>query len=112
MFFLYATFETNSVLYWRLREFQDGGITVLWALFAIGFITGGIWKNIRPLRFIGLTLFGIVALKILVDVWSMDVLYRIIACLAVGATLLLGSFAYIYANREFIHEENDAREES
>lgn len=103
LFFIYTSFEVNSLLFWKLRDFQMGGISVLWALFAIGFTSAGIWKNILPLRYIGLVLFAIVAGKVfLVDLANMKVIYRVIAFMIVGITLLLGSFAYIYSSKKFM----------
>jgi len=99
---LYATFEVNTLLFWKLRQFQKGGVSVLWALFAIGFIAGGIWKNIKPLRLVGLMLFAVVALKVfMVDLAAMPMIYRVVAFMVIGITLLLGSFAYIYSSRKF-----------
>ncbi len=105
LLFLFATLETNSLLHWKLRVFQAGGLSILWALFAAAFIAGGIWKRVRPLRIIGLILFAIVAAKvILVDLVDMPVIYKAVAFLAIGALLLLGSFAYLYASRQFRKE--------
>ncbi len=102
LLFLFLTLEINSLLYWKLRVFQDGGISILWALFAAAFIAGGIWKRVRPLRYIGLILFAVVAAKVFfVDLEHMPVIYKALAFLAVGALLLLGSFAYLSASRQF-----------
>ena len=109
--FLYATLETNSLLYWRLREFQGGGITILWSVFAIAFIAAGIRRTVRPLRYLGLILFAVVVGKVfLVDLKDMEMIYRVIAFLVVGVILLMGSFAYIYSDRKFIREEGQDAE--
>jgi hypothetical protein len=108
LLFCYVSLELNSLLYWKLSEFRLGGISVLWALFGISFIVGGIWKNVRPLRYVGLLLIAIVVGKIfLVDLSGMPSLYRVIAFLVLGLLLLLGSFAYIYSNRKFTKQENE-----
>ncbi|MFC1497725.1 DUF2339 domain-containing protein [Verrucomicrobiota bacterium] len=108
LFFIYTSLETNSLLFWKLSEFQLGGISVLWALFAIGFISAGIWKNISPLRYIGLILFAIVAGKVfLIDLKNMMVIYRVIAFMIIGITLISGSFAYIYSNKKFLRDSSD-----
>ena len=102
LFFVYASLETNSFLYWKMRSFQEGGLSSLWALFAIAFIAGGIWKNLRPLRYGGLALFAVVVAKVfLVDLSDMEVIHRVIAFMIVGLALLLGSFAYIFAGKKF-----------
>ncbi len=48
MLFVYLTLELNSFLYWKLRTFQAGGISVLWALFAVVFVGSGIFKSSNP----------------------------------------------------------------
>lgn len=107
LLFLYLTLEVNSLLFWKLREFQSGGVSILWALFAAAFIGGGIWKQIRPLRFIGLILFAIIVGKVfLVDLAQMPIIYRAVAFLIVGMLLLLGSFAYLYASRQFKNKDS------
>lgn len=103
--FMYTTFEFNSLLHWKLNAFQAGGITALWALFAIAFTSSGIWRNIRPLRYMGLILFAIVAGKVfLFDLSEMPMIFRMVAFLVVGVALLLGSFAYLFANKKFMIE--------
>ncbi|MBM4142847.1 MAG: DUF2339 domain-containing protein [Lentisphaerae bacterium] len=102
LFFVYASLETNSFLYWKLRRFQDGGVSILWALFAAAFVAGGIWKSLKPLRYGGLALFAVVVGKVfLVDLSEMEIIHRVIAFMIVGLALLLGSFAYIFAGRKF-----------
>ncbi len=105
LLFVFLTLETRSFLHWRVREFLAGGTSVLWALFAVGFLTGGIWKSIRPLRFAALTLFTIVVGKVfLVDLAGMPTIYRVVAFMAVGIFLLVGAFAYIRASKAFNKE--------
>ena len=77
------------------------------ASFAAAFIAGGIWKQVRPLRLIGLILFAIIVGKVfLVDLAHMPVIYRAIAFLVVGILLLLGSFAYLFASRQFKNKDS------
>jgi len=105
LLFFYSTLELNSLLYWKLREFQGGGISVLWSLFAIAFIAGGIWKDVPPLRYLGLGLFAVVTAKVFfVDLHDMEMIFRVVAFLVVGVVLLLGSFAYLYANKKFTRQ--------
>ena len=102
---LYATLELNSMLYKVLPEFRSGGITVLWAAFAITFIGFGIWKTVRSLRYVGLVLFVVVVLKVFFhDLRDLEVLYRVIAAVVVGVVLLLGSFSYIFSSKKFTRE--------
>ena len=105
LFFIYASLETNSLLYWHSREFREGGMSILWAAFAIAFISAGIWKDLKPLRYGGLVLFVIVVGKVfLVDLSDMEIIHRVIAFMIVGVALLLGSFAYIFAGKKFEQE--------
>jgi len=106
LFFIYMSLETNSMLFWKLPKFQAGGISVLWALFAIGFVSAGIWRSVTALRYIGLALFAIVTAKVfLSDLSHMEMIYRVIAFMAVGIVLLLGSFVYIHSSRKFVRGE-------
>ena len=41
LFFVYSSLEVNSLLHWRMPAFQEGGMSILWALFAISFIAAG-----------------------------------------------------------------------
>ncbi|MCK4423045.1 MAG: DUF2339 domain-containing protein, partial [Candidatus Omnitrophica bacterium] len=103
LLFIYTSLEVNTFLYWRLPGFQAGGISILWALFAAGFVVGGIWKNIPRLRYSGLCLFAVVAGKVfLSDLQNLAIIYRVIAFLVVGVFLLLGAFSYMYAGSKFI----------
>jgi hypothetical protein len=106
---IYMSLELNSFLYWKLPDFREGGISVLWALTAMAYIAGGVWRNIKPLRYAGLILFAIVLGKVfLYDLQDMAVIYRVVAFMIVGVALLLGSFAYMRANTKFKHEENES----
>ena len=106
LLFIYMTLELNSLLYWKFRDFQDGGMSILWALFAIAFIVGGIWKSVTPLRFIGLMLIIVVVVKVtFIDLREMEIIVKVIALMAVGVILLLGSFAYIHSNKKFERKE-------
>jgi uncharacterized membrane protein len=102
MLFAYLSLELNSLLSWKLPGFQNGGITILWATFAIAFTGIGIWKTVRPLRYVGLTLFVIVFGKIMFhDLHGMAVIYRVVAFFAIGVAMLLGAFAYVFAGARF-----------
>jgi uncharacterized membrane protein len=113
LLFVYATLELNSLLYWKLRAFQGGGLSILWALFAIAFIAGGIRANVRALRYLGLILFVVVTGKVfLVDLRAMETIYRVVAFFVVGVILLSGSFAYVYSEKKFTRKDGDVRHEN
>ena len=105
LLFLFTTLEARSFLHALLPAFLDGGTSVLWALFAVAFLVGGIRRQVKPLRFAGLGLFLIVVAKVfLVDLAGMPTLYRVIAFLVLGLFLLAGAFAYMRASATFNQE--------
>jgi len=100
LFFLCASLEIRTLLYWKLATFMAAGISILWSIFAISFIAFGISRRIGLLRALGLALFVIVCGKItLYDLRGTEIIYRIIALLVIAITLLLGSFAYLKSNK-------------
>jgi len=112
LFFLYATFELNTLLLHFVPGLRAGGITILWALFAIAFLLSGIRRSITPLRFTGLILFLVVAIKIFaVDLRHSDQIYRIVAFILLGALILTGSFIYIKYRHTFIKDADEPPDE-
>ncbi len=110
LLWLYATLEAGTFLRWSLPDFRAGGVSVLWTLFALAFVAGGIWRSDRPVRLAGLLLFAVVMAKVfLADLRHMPSAYRVIAFLVVGALLLLGSFAYLRAGRKFTTPDGEDR---
>ncbi len=106
LLFVYTSLELNTLLPMHLDEFSAGGVSVLWSLFAIGFVAGGIWKRLQVLRYLGLGLFAVVACKVaFLDLAHTPMIYRVLALIGVGVALMLGSFVYIYANRGFERED-------
>jgi uncharacterized membrane protein len=105
LLWIYLTLELNTLLHWKLRIFQAGGLSVLWTVFAFGMLAGGIGKAVAPLRYAGLLLFAVVVAKVfLSDLAGMPVIYRIIALMALGILLLLGAFVYLRASKRFTKE--------
>jgi uncharacterized membrane protein len=106
--FFYITLEVNTLLYWKVRGFQGGGVTMLWALFSIAWVVSGIRWEVRTLRYLGLGLFVIVVLKaVFIDFRSMDVLYRMIASLVSGLVFLGGAFAYTSSVKKFLKNDDE-----
>ncbi len=106
--FIYTTLELNALLFFKLNAFRAGGISVLWALYAVSFVAGGIWKKLRGLRLAGLLLFAIVTAKVFLhDLDGMPAIWRVAAFFAVGVTLLIGAFAYLKAAPGFIQKKED-----
>lgn len=106
LLFLYGTLEWNTFLHWTLRRFQEGGLSILWALFAIAYLIAGITRNIPLLRYLGLALLAIVMGKVFFfDLSNMVVIVRVVAFFAVGVILLIGSFVYTYSSKTFSKHE-------
>ena len=64
MLFIFLTLEANTVLHHYLPGMQAGGISVLWAAFALALVLGGIVYEVAALRFVGLGLFALVTGKV------------------------------------------------
>lgn len=96
LLFVWLTLETGSALQHFVPGMRPGGISILWALFALSLVLAGIRSTTRALRFTGLTLFAIVAVKVFFsDLAHLDAIYRIIALPIVAALLISGSFVYL-----------------
>ncbi|MBI2514428.1 MAG: DUF2339 domain-containing protein [Opitutae bacterium] len=74
---------------------RDMTYTIAWALFALGLLAGGIWKQQRPARYAALGLLSVVLLKLFFhDLARLEALYRVGALFAVAIIAILASFAY------------------
>lgn len=115
MLFVYLTLEVNSYLYHHYEGLRAGGVSILWAVFALALILRGIGKNIVALRYLGLLLFTIVSLKVFfVDLARLDQFWRIVAFGVLGVLLMAGSFVYLKYREDFAiadTKEGDAGEE-
>jgi len=105
LLFVFLTLEVNTFLAYFLPGSQAGGVSILWSLFAIGCLLGGIWKNLRALRYVALGLFAIVGWKVLfLDLARLDQLYRIVAFMILGVLVLCGSFIYLKYRSTFANQ--------
>ncbi len=94
--FLYTTLELNTLLFFKARGFQAGGVSILWGIFAISFIIGGILRASKTLRYAGLALFAVVIGKVIFfDMCDLDQLYRIIAFFVLSLIILGGAVVYV-----------------
>ena len=81
---------------------RAGGISILWSLFALGLIVGGIHKKAGALRFTGLGLFTVVGFKVFFsDLANLDQFYRIVAFILLGVLILCGAFLYLKYRQTF-----------
>jgi uncharacterized membrane protein len=96
LLFIFLSLEVNTFLASFVPGMQAGGVSILWSLFAIGCLLGGIWKNLGALRYVALGLFAVVGWKVLFsDLARLDQLYRIVAFIILGILVLVGSFIYL-----------------
>jgi uncharacterized membrane protein len=101
--FTYLTLETNSFLAAYYPGLRAGGVSIVWALFALALVLAGIARNIGPLRWTGLVLFAIVSGKVFLhDLASLDAFWRIVAFLILGLVLIAGSFVYLKFREKFV----------
>ena len=108
MLFIYLTLEVNSYLYHHYEGLRAGGVSILWALFALVLILRGIAKNLAALRYLGLALFAIVSVKVFfVDLARLDQFWRIVAFGVLGVLLMAGSFVYLKYREVFAVAEGN-----
>jgi hypothetical protein len=102
MLFVYLTMEVNSYLHAFHPGLQAGGVSIVWAAFALGLIMRGIAKNVPGVRYAGLALFAIVSGKVFFhDLASLGDFWKIIAFVLLGVLLLAGSFVYLRYREKF-----------
>jgi uncharacterized membrane protein len=102
MLFVYSTLELNTFLRAYIPGLRVGGISILWSVFALSLVLGGIVRHIRGLRYAGLTLFAIVVVKVFfADLAELDQIYRIVAFIVLGILVLCGSFLYLKHRQSF-----------
>lgn len=106
LLFIWSSLETNTGLYRFIPDLRSGGVSILWTLFALSFVLAGILRGVRPLRFAGLILFAVVALKVfLVDMSRLHQIWRFVAFIVLGVLILCGSFLYLRFQQKFIGQK-------
>ena len=108
LLFVVLTLEVNTCLGTYVPGLRAGGVTILWALFALSLLIAGILNDVRPLRYTGLGAFALVVIKIfLADLDQLEPLYRILAFISLGLVTLSGSFVYLKFRQTFEKEPSD-----
>jgi len=104
--FIIALFQLFSVESYQYFAFHPGlegdgrlwalsSLSVLWALFGAGLLVTGVMRHVASLRYTALALFGVTLGKVfLLDISSLEPIFRILGFLTLGGVLLAGSFAY------------------
>jgi uncharacterized membrane protein len=76
----------------------DSGISIWWAVYAIGLVVAEFRTNLGVLRKVGLALLAVTAIKFLViDLRNAETIHRIISALGVGLLMVLTSVIYVRA---------------
>ena len=102
LLFVYLSLEVNSYLFHYHEGLRAGGVSILWAVFALSLIIRGIAKNLVAVRYLGLGLFAIVSGKVFfVDLARLDQFWRIVAFVLLGILLMAGSFVYLRYRENF-----------
>jgi uncharacterized membrane protein len=84
---------------WRFNA--NMWISVAWAVYGIVLLIGGFWRKLKMMRYIGLLVLGVLLLKaFIVDMNAVSTIYRIMAFLATGVTLVSVSYLYQFLKKK------------
>ncbi|MGA2678301.1 MAG: DUF2339 domain-containing protein [Sedimentisphaerales bacterium] len=76
-------------------------MSVAWATYGLILLVGGFWRKFQVLRYAGLSIFGVLLLKtFIVDMSEVSTVYRILAFLATGVTLVGVSYLYQFLKKK------------
>ncbi|MEI8242139.1 MAG: DUF2339 domain-containing protein [bacterium] len=102
LLFFYLTLEVNTVLWRFVPGLRAGGITLLWAAYALVLLLFGLRRGVPGLRYAGLLGFAVVTWKIFfADLTHLDPLYKIVAFIVLGVILLLAAWVYLKSRQRF-----------
>jgi uncharacterized membrane protein len=80
-------------------------MSVCWAIYGLALLVGGFWRKLKVLRYIGLCILGVLLLKaFVVDMREVSTVYRILAFLATGVTLVGVSYLYQFLRKKGFFE--------
>lgn len=109
---LWALLTEEIYAYWQCRNgfvqeianwrfIANMWISVAWAIYGIVLLIGGFWRKLKMLRYIGLLVLGVLLLKaFIVDMNAVSTIYRIMAFLATGVTLVGVSYLYHFLKKK------------
>jgi len=81
-------------------------LSLIWGIAAFGFIIYGFNQKERVYRWMGLSVFLLVMIRLFVyDFAQLQVLYRIISFIGLGLVFVVASFLYNYYSKIFLSEE-------
>lgn len=86
---------TTAIAYFKLDYAEAFAISLSWLVFAVFLMIMGMTRDLKGMRFISLALFCITTFKIMIlDLSGLDMAFRILILLIVGAVLIGVSFVY------------------
>jgi uncharacterized membrane protein len=87
------TMETEDVFATRAHLARQLALSVLWTLFAMGMLAGGLALRSRPLFYSAYALFAATAVKVVaVDLATLGAVYRMLSFLALALLLMAGAY--------------------
>jgi uncharacterized membrane protein len=82
-------------------------LSVAWALYAVALVAIGIWRNYRPVRYLAILVFAVTIAKVfLIDIATLDRVYKMLSVMALGVLLLIAS--YLYQRRRLELRDDDS----
>jgi uncharacterized membrane protein len=110
--FLWVVLSQEIYEYWRCRDLYtlplanwsfiaNMWMSVTWAIYGLILLVIGFWQKLKMLRYMGLSVLGVMLLKaFIVDMSSVSTIYRIMAFLATGVTLVGVSYIYQFLKKK------------
>jgi uncharacterized membrane protein len=78
-----------------LQEAAQVGLSVLWSVLGGACFAAGLLMRLAPVRLFGLALLGLASAKVfLIDLAALDVAYRVLSLVALGALLIISAVVY------------------
>lgn len=98
--FAYAAAAVGALAVAAAIEFEREWVTVSWAILGSALLVWGYLRGRRDVRVLGLSLLGITTFKVfLYDLASLELIYRIVSFILLGAILLAVSYSYQRSQR-------------
>jgi uncharacterized membrane protein len=77
------------------RLSRQAMISMTWAIYAAGLIVAGLRRHYAPIRYLGILVFAATILKVfMIDLASLDRIYRVVSVIGLGVLLLTTSYLY------------------
>lgn len=79
----------------QITNWSNTSVSIFYAIYASILTAIGFAKRYASLRYMGLILFILTALKVVINIWSLGELYRIVSFIVFGIIALSASFVYV-----------------